>query len=172
MPEPDNNINFDDLFRYNFRPLCLYALHYLQDVDLSEDIVQESYAALWEKLQEGAHILNRKSYLYMMVRNRCLDHLRKKGIPIESLKPYDTYGIIDDDDAQERSQTEARLWTAIDSLPEKCREVFILSKRDGLKYEEISEELNLSVNTVRYQISKALKVLKEGVHKLYTFFFA
>ena len=147
-------------------------MHYIQDVDLSEDIVQESYTALWEKLQEGAHVLNRKSYLYMMVQNRCMDHLRKKGIPTESLKPYDTYGIIDDDDAQERSQTEAKLWTAIDSLPEKCREVFIMSKRDGLKYEEIAEELNLSVNTVRNQISKALKVLKEGVHKLYTFFFA
>ena len=172
MPQIDNNINFDDLFRYNFRPLCLYALHYIQDVNLSEDIVQESYTALWEKLQEGTHVLNRKSYLYMMVRNRCLDHLRRKGIPTESLKPYDTYGIIDDDDAQERSQTEARMWTAIDSLPEKCREVFILSKRDGLKYEEIAEELGLSVNTVRNQISKALKVLKEGIHKLYMFFFA
>ena len=164
--------SFDDLFKYNYRPLCLYALHYIQNVDLAEDIVQDSYASLWEKLQEGDHVLNLKSYLYMMVRNRCLDHLRKKGLPTESLKPYDTYGIIGDDDAQERSQTEARLWTAIDSLPEKCREVFIMSKRDGLKYEEIAEELGLSVNTVRNQISKALKVLKEGVHKLYTFFFA
>ena len=172
MIQTDKQMNFDDLFRFNYRPLCLYALHYLQDVALAEDIVQESYTALWEKLQGGAHVLDRKSYLYMMVRNRCLDHLRKKGIPTESLKPCDTYGIIDDDDAQERSQTEARLWTAIDSLPEKCREVFIMSKRDGLKYEEIAEELNLSVNTVRNQISKALKVLKEGVHKLYTFFFA
>ena len=54
----------------------------------------------------------------------------------------------------------------------KSGEVFIMSKRDGLKYEEIAEELGLSVNTVRNQISKALKVLKEGVHKLYTFFFA
>ena len=169
--EQDNS-NFDDLFRYNYRPLCLYALHYLQNTELAEDVVQESYASLWEKLQEGTPILNRKSYLYMMVRNRCLDHLRKKGIPTESLKPYDTYGIIDDDDAQDRSQTEARLWTAIDNLPEKCREVFIMSKRDGLKYEEIAEELGLSVNTVRNQISKALKVLKEGVHKLYMFFFA
>ena len=172
MKTKQHMASFDDLFKYNYRPLCLYALHYVQDVDLAEDVVQESYAALWEKLQEGDHVLNRKSYLYMMVRNRCLDHLRKKGLPTESLKPYDTYGIIDDDDAQERSQTEARLWTAIDSLPEKCREVFIMSKRDGLKYEEIAEELGLSVNTVRNQISKALKVLKEGVHKLYTFFFA
>ena len=79
MPQPDNNINFDDLFRYNYRPLCMYALHYLQDVDLSEDIVQESYAALWEKLQEGTHVLNRKSYLYMMVRNRCLDIFVRKA---------------------------------------------------------------------------------------------
>ena len=106
-----------------------------------------------------------------MVRNRCLDHLRKKGILTESLKPYDTYGIIDDDDAQERSQTEARLWTAIDSLPEKCREVFIMSKRDGLKYEEIADELGLSVNTVRNQISKALKLIKEGAVKIFTFLF-
>ena len=171
MPQTENNINFDALFRYNYRPLCLYALHYLGDADLSEDIVQESYTALWEKLQEGAHVLNRKSYLYMMVRNRCLDHLRKKGIPTESLKPYDTYGIIDDDDAQDRSRTEARLWTAIDSLPEKCREIFILSKRDGLKYEEIAEELGLSVNTVRNQIAKALKLIKEGAVKIFTFLF-
>ena len=104
--------------------------------------------------------------------NRCLDTLRKKGLQTESLYPNDTYGIIDDDDAAERSQTEAKLWTAIDSLPEKCREVFILSKRDGLKYEEIAEELGLSVNTVRNQISKALKILKEGARKILMFFFA
>ncbi len=171
MSQAANTESFDDLFRYNYRPLCLYALHYLQDADMAEDMVQESYTALWEKLQSGTHVLNRKSYLYMMVRNRCLDHLRKKGIPTESLKPYDTYGIIDDDDAQERSQTEARLWTAIDSLPEKCREVFILSKRDGLKYEEIAEELGLSINTVRNQISKALKMIKDGAVKIFTFLF-
>jgi RNA polymerase sigma-70 factor (ECF subfamily) len=64
------------------------------------------------------------------------------------------------------------LWTAIDSLPEKCREVFVMSKRDGLKYEEIAEELGLSVNTVRNQISKALKILKEGAQKIFSFFFA
>ena len=46
MPQTDKHINFDDLFRYNYRPLCLYALHYLQDVDLAEDIVQESYTII------------------------------------------------------------------------------------------------------------------------------
>ena len=168
----NNSIDFESLFRYNFRPLCLYALHYLGDTGASEDIVQECFATLWEKLQQGTDVANRRAYLYMTVRNRCLDALRKKGLPTESLRPNDTYGIIDDDEAQESSQTEARLWTAIDSLPDKCREVFVLSKRDGLKYEEIAEELGLSVNTVRNQVSKALKILKEGALKIYSFFFA
>lgn len=168
---PNKQTDIEDLFRFNYRPLCMYALHYLQDTDLVEDVVQECFTTLWEKLEQGTPVVNRRAYLYMTVRNRCLDRIRRKGIQTESLKPYDTYGIIEDDDAQERSQTEARLWTAIDSLPEKCREVFLLSKRDGLKYEEIAKELGLSVNTVRNQISKALNVLKNGAIKIYMFFF-
>lgn len=164
-----DNINIDDLFRLNYRPLCLYALHYLQDTDLAEDMVQECFTALWEKIKQGFPITNRRAYLYMAVRNRCLDHLRRKGIPTESLKPYDTYGIIEENDAEQRSAIEARLWTAIDSLPEKCRQIFLMSKRDGLKYEEIAEELGLSVNTVRNQISKALNTLKDGAKKIYSF---
>ncbi len=165
-------IDFEVLFRLHFRPLCLYALHYLGNVEASEDVVQESFVKLWEKLKQGSEVSNIRAYLYMTVRNRCLDQLKAKGLATESLKPYDTYGIIDENEAEERSRTEAKMWTALDSLPEKCREIFILSKRDGLKYEEIAEELNLSVNTVRNQISKALSILKEGAKKIYSFFFA
>ena len=168
----NNGNDFESLFRYNFRPLCIYALHYLSDVDQSEDIVQKCFAALWEKLKQGTQVANRRAYLYMAVKNRCLDLLRRKGVPTESLKPYDTYGIIDDDDAEERAMTEARIWTALDSLPDKCREIFLMSKRDGLRYEEIAEDLGLSVNTVRNQISKAMKILKDGAVKIYMFFFA
>lgn len=164
-----HTVSIEDLFRLNYRPLCMYALHYLQDADLVEDVVQECFTVLWEKLKQGIPVANRRAYLYMSVRNRCLDHLRRKGVPTESLRPYDTYGIIDDDDAEERSHVEARLWTAIDSLPEKCREIFLMNKRDGMKYEEIAEDLGLSVNTVRNQISKALKMLKEGVVRIYSF---
>lgn len=160
----------EELFRYNYRPLCLYALHYLKDADLVEDVVQECFAVLWEKLREGMVVSNRRAWLYTAVRNRCLDRLRRKGLAVESLRPCDTMGIIDDDDAMERSEIEARLWTAIDSLPERCREVFLMSKRDGMKYEEIARELDVSENTVRNQISKALKTLKNGAVKIYTLF--
>ena len=164
--------DMDELFRYNYRPLCIYALHYLGDPVVVEDIVQDCFAVLWEKISAGAEVSNRRSYLYMMVRNRCLDHLKRSGMKTEELKPYDSYGIIDDDDAQQRSQIEARLWTAIDSLPDKCREIFLMSKRDGLKYEEIALELGISENTVRNQVSKALKILKEGAQKIISFLFS
>ena len=134
----------ESLFRYHYRPLCLYALHYLNDVDASEDVVQEAFGVLWEKLSAGKKIVNQKSYLYTVVRNRCLDIIRKG-----------------------RSQVEARLWTAIDSLPDKCREIFLMSKRDGYKQEEIARELGISLQTVKNQVSKALKILKDGAVKIY-----
>ena len=67
----------------------------------------------------------------------------------------------------EDSQVEARLWTAIDSLPDKCREIFLMSKRDGYKQEEIARELGISLQTVKNQVSKALKILKDGAVKIY-----
>lgn len=60
---------------------------------------------------------------------------------------------------------------AIDSLPEKCREIFLLSKRDSLKYKEIGEKLKISTKTVENQIAKAMKILKDRAIKIYNFFF-
>ncbi|MDE7024831.1 MAG: sigma-70 family RNA polymerase sigma factor [Paramuribaculum sp.] len=72
------------------------------------------------------------------------------------------------DEVLDTSVRDAKIWRAIDKLPEKCREVFLLSKRDGLSNEEIAEELGISVQTVKNQISKEFsrlrKVLSSG-HK-------
>ena len=106
-----------------------------------------------------------------MVRNRCIDIVRKDSLIDSNVQPSDLEGIISEEECEERSYDEARLWTAIDSLPEKCREVFLLAKRDGMKYEEIAVRMNISVNTVKNQMNKALKNLKEGIRKVYLFFF-
>lgn len=74
--------------------------------------------------------------------------------------PYDLDGIISDEEAVGRSFREAELWERIDRLPDRCREIFLMSKRDGMKYSEIASELGLSEKTVEHQISKALKRLK------------
>lgn len=163
--------DIDDAFRRYYRPLCLYAMHYLHDMALAEDIVQDCFTALWERMTANKDVSNVKAYLYMMVRNHCYDLLKKEGQSDGNLLLSDLEDNISDEECEERSLIEARLWTAIDSLPERCREVFLLSKRDGLKYKEIADKLNISTNTVENQISKALKTLKEGSKKIYYFFF-
>ncbi len=164
-------INIDETFRLYYRPLCLYALHYLQQPDDAEDTVQDCMTDFLERAQAGATVADVKSYLFMMVRNRCLDRLKGDSHIDRNHTSEEFEDSIAESDYEEASFIEARLWTAIDSLPERCREVFLLSKRDGLKYEEIAEELDISVNTVKNQVSKALKALKEGCRRVYTFFF-
>lgn len=139
---------------------------------LVEDIVQDCFAELWERLITEKEVSNVKAYLYMMVRNHCFDTLKKDNPTHCDLSPSDLEDIISNEECEERSLIEARLWTAIDSLPERCREVFLLSKRDGLKYKEIADKLDISVNTVENQVSKALRILKEGSKKIYYFFFS
>ena len=163
----DKSKALESEFRTYYRPLCLYALHYLGDPDAAEDIVQESFTALWQ--QEKA-IQSVKAWLYAAVRNRCIDALRRAG-KTEPL-PMDLDGPISDDEAAERSSLEARLWTAVDSLPEMRRKCLLLAKRDGLSYKEIADELNLSEHTVRNHISRALETLREGGPEILDFIFS
>lgn len=163
--------DIDESFRCYYKPLCLYAMHYLHDMYLVEDVVQDCFVELWERMNNEKTVSSVKAYLYMMVRNRCLDTLKKDNQIDCNILPSDLAGIIQDEEAEERSLIEARLWTAIDSLPEKCREVFLLSKRDGLKYKEIADKLNISIKTAENHVAKAMKVLKEGTIKIYNFFF-
>ena len=152
-------------FRKLYRPLCVYAMHYLNgDVEESEDIVQNCFVKLWEVRPD-----NERAFLYTAVRNACIDHLRRIHPEVMNFAPYDLDGMISDDEARDRSFTEARLWKLIDELPDRCREVFLMSKRDGMKYSEIAAELGISVKTVEHQISKALRRLRDASsdHQLY-----
>ena len=158
---------FESDFRTYYRPLCLYALHYLGDPDVVEDVVQESFLALW---RQETPVTRVKSWLYSAVRNRSIDMLRRAG-KTESL-PCDQDGFISDDEAEERSALEARLWTAVDALPEMRRKCLLLAKRDGLSYKEIADELNLSEHTVRNHISRALETLREGGPQMLDFIFS
>ena len=89
-----------------------------------------------------------------------LDSLENEILPVED----DV--AISDDEAVDNSVKEARIWSAIDRLPAKRRRIFLMSRRDGMKYSEIAQSLGLSENTVRNQISKALEAIRQGVKKV------
>jgi len=161
-------MNTDALFRNYYRPLCIYALHYLHDVEQVEDVVQDCFVRLLEATNEPQ---NSRAWLYTAVRNRCIDLLRQHNPLLTDIQPKDLDGLISDDEAQERSFSEARLWEAIDGLPSRCREIFLLSKRDGLTYREIAQRLGLSEKTVEHQVSKALKRLRGQQNDFFIIFF-
>ena len=145
------------LFRNYYRPLCLYALHYLHDAELAEDAVQDCFMRL---LEQAAEPQNARAWLYAAVRNHCIDILRRKQPTINSTSTDVYLEGLSDEEAQERSINEAALWETIDQLPNRQREVLLMAKRDGHTYAEIASLLGISVKTVEHLMSRALKKLR------------
>lgn len=169
----------EQLFRIWYRPLCLYALHYLEDLDEAEDLVQDVFCTLWQKSGGDAEPTGGKAYLYTCVRNRCMDLLRspsRKNRPrsLEGLGVDESLALTeyDDSDLRDASLDEARIWVEISRLPRRCRRILLMGKVQGKKYSEIARELGISENTVRNQMAKALRTVREGVKKAVLFLFS
>lgn len=161
---------FEYHFRCLYRPLNMYALRYTENLDDAEDIVQQAFSDVWEKLSGGTSVQNLKGYMYQAVRNRSLSLIASRQAHCDATELTDLEDLTEEERII-RSERDARLWTAIDHLPAERKRIFLLSKRDGLTYQEIASELGISIKTVEHQISKALKALRETAIKVYTFFF-
>ena len=150
---------FETLFRELFKPLCGFAMKYVRDLDDAKGIVHEAFVTVWEKFESLPTDTNYRSYLYTAVRNRSLNFIRdrKKLVELNAI-PEDR--LVEEVNALEVSELEKEIEIGIQSLPEKCREVFELNRREGLKYAQIAEALGISVKTVEAQMSKALSVLR------------
>jgi RNA polymerase sigma-70 factor (ECF subfamily) len=161
-----NNIltKYEELFRNHFAALCYFARKYIPDHDASKEIVHTVFVNIWEKREEFDFEKSAKSYLFTSVYNRCMNYIRdqKKFVAQDDpsiIKDGAETGVINDH--LEAAELESRIWKIINSLPEKCREIFILNRFEGKKYAEIAENLNISVKTVETQMSKALKTLRD-----------
>jgi len=157
---------YKNLFDEFYKPLCQFALIYVNDQSTAEEIVHELFIWLWEK-RKGLNIhTSLKSYLFLSVRNRSFNYIRNTK-PQFSLD--DTFLELEDELLQEISSNEQLdmlqlqevVKSAIDELPPKCREIFLLSRESELTYAQIAEELSVSKKTVENQMGIALKRLKE-----------
>jgi RNA polymerase sigma-70 factor (ECF subfamily) len=166
----DDKGAFKNLFDTYYASLCHYASHFLNDDALSEEVVQELFVRLWEKRRSLDVETSVRQYLFRAVRNGCLNQIQHDKVrrlhgnrlkeALTSENPAEDFLIT--------PEMILQLEEGIESLPEKRREIFRLSREEGLKYREIAEKLKISVKTVEAQMGLALKMLRS---KIRTFLF-
>jgi RNA polymerase sigma-70 factor (ECF subfamily) len=168
---------FRFFFEKYYPDLCNLVNIYLQDPLMSEEIVQDIFVYFWEK-KDKIHIESSvKSYLLHASKNKSLNYIRNGRTRLaihHKLADLNEISVEMPDRIMDGNQLREIINKAIDSLPERCREVYILGKEKNLSYKEISEELGISVKTVEVQMGKALKRLREQLkpyyHDLFVFF--
>ncbi|MCL6218019.1 sigma-70 family RNA polymerase sigma factor [Zunongwangia sp. M21534] len=131
------------------------------DAQTAEDIVENTMFKLWRDRDKFKNVLNIKSYLYAMVRNDAyrIANKEKGKILLNEELTEDHHDDFDEKILEE--EVYAILIEQLNQLPEGCKEIFELSVIEGLKYKEIASILNISVNTVKSQRARAIKLLKE-----------
>ena len=158
MKEQKGHIDFKDVYVTYYSRMKHFAQEYVLSEADAENIVQDVFLEVWKRRDVLAYHVNLIAFLFTSVKNECLDFLQHKVIEekavthikeeytrtlqmkYESLEAFDE-GFFSEDDI------ETLITKAIDSLPEKCREIFIKSKIEGKRQKEIAEELGYRFNT-------------------------
>lgn len=167
--EGDENA-FEQLYKLYFPRLYAFALKIINDSDLAKDVVQNVFIRLWETHGKFHHE-HPEAFLYKMVRNASLNYIRHLKV-VDNLKST----IKDQYQGEElyyidmvgnepylliEKELREKVTEVMDSLPEKCRIVFRLSRIEGLKNQEIADQLDINIKTVEKHISKALNIYRE-----------
>jgi RNA polymerase sigma-70 factor, ECF subfamily len=160
-----DKVAFELLFKSHFKGMVLLANRYVKDFDSAKEIAQDSFVSLWEKKETIDTSKPVKSYLTTIVYNKSLNYLRDhKKFNRELLQAENLFPFIsgsESDDEVISGELKNKIESAINELPEKCREVFQLNRFQDMKYQQIADFLNISVKTVEAQMSKALKHMRE-----------
>ncbi len=166
----DDRRAFEYIFKTYYQDLCRFGVTYVKDMDIAEELVQQIFINIWERRYELSISSSMKSYLFTAVRNKSFNYL-KLQLPKEYKKvDVDEVGFIDHNNKEEDivfEDLKVYVEKAIDSLPGKCKAIFVLSRNSGLTYKEIAEELDISVKTVENQIGIALKKLREQLNPVW-----
>lgn len=179
-----DKMSFDDLrsnesafaafFKLHYPNLCVYCkFKFGFDIELAEDIINTSFAKLWEVRQTLIADMSPSAYLYKIVNNTSLNILKhekvKRRHAHDQLKTTSESTMQGDFNNVDLKQLRSDIDAAIAGLPEQMRRIFELSRFEGLKYAEIAFQLNISVKTVETQMSRALTRLREKLSGYITF---
>lgn len=158
-----------ELFRCHYAVMCYVASQYLKDNHLAEAVASDVLSHMWEIKHELVITTSLRSYLLQATKHKCLDYLKSRYT--------NNHIFLSEKDAQELKkqyaqiestpvskifeyELESKLDEAVDLLPEETRTVFVKSRYEGLKYDDIATAIGISKNTVKYHIKKALAFLR------------
>jgi len=157
---------FQSIYSDYYPSLCVFAKTFLYDGDEAEEIVQGVILKLWEQKESIDGINSLKSYLYRAVRNTCLNFIKHQKLETKykdsawvELKKIESDFI----DPYQNTELEEHINSAIQELPDRCKEVFEMSRFDGFKNKEISERLDISIKAVEANITRALSTLRKKI---------
>jgi RNA polymerase sigma-70 factor (ECF subfamily) len=158
------NKRFETLFLLYFKPLCFFCQYkYGFDDEEAKDIVHSTFTRLFESKLNFISESSARSYLYKLASGICVDLLRRESVKNRYLafRSQSNFEVSANESNLEFSQLQAQLVNAINELPPKMKEVFELSRVNGLKYSEIARLLGISTKTVETQMSRALDQLRK-----------
>jgi RNA polymerase sigma-70 factor (ECF subfamily) len=160
---------FEAMFWEHYDALCRFTSRYVGSLDAAEDIVQDVLFRMWEGRERLEVREDLKTYLYGAARNRALDYLRHQTVVRRSHGRVESSGDAvlrsawkpePPDAAVGLSELDAAIRRAIDRLPVRCRQTFMLSRDEGMTYAQVAAVMGVSVKTVKIQMGRALKVIR------------
>lgn len=158
-----DKLAFKTIYDSNIIGLIAFINGYTKNKTQAEDIVQETFIKLW-KVRETLDLnISLKSFLYKTAYNSFIDNYRKKQRELTMLDNwmYNRLMELTIEDEDIKGKKIIHMLKAIEALPPKCKEVFVLSKYEHLKYSQIAKKLNISIKTVEAQMGRAFSLIRK-----------
>lgn len=159
---------FESLFRAYYAQLCHFAFGFVKDMDTAEEIVQDFFYNYWKNRESISFQTSTKAYLYQAIKNNSLKYLDKVSVRrryasevMANTSEENLSSLSDELDGRELEKT---INETLKELPERCSQIFLMSRFEGLKYHEIADKLSISVKTVEANMSKALQAFREKLN--------
>ncbi len=154
---------FRNVFDQYFEAIRNYIYFLCSDADLAEDIAQDSFVKLWDN-KDSIVMSTVKSYLYTIARNLTFNQVKRNKLKYNFLAQTELGTENESPEfALEQKEFKEKLERVIASIPDGNREVFLMNRIEGMKYQEIADRLGLSVKAVEKRMSKALKIIRENI---------
>ncbi len=161
--------SFEILFRAYYKPLLIYSKKIVGNKEDADEVVQDIFYKLWEKRKTLDINTSINSYLYRSTYNNSLQLLRRKKLDFkyQQYKTYQEERSINPSDEMIATELNHKIGELLEALPESCKRIFKLNRYKGMKYQEIADQLSISIKTVEANMTRALKHFRENL-KEYT----